>query len=162
MRGEIIFTAIKMKCNHAKFTHENISSAGNKSALYIPDISLDDWVQAVNENLKDPDEMSFIVCGEAPAAWLKINGLQGEQVWISMLVVHELFKRQGIGRFAVQFAESFVKAKGYNALHIKTTADNDAARVLYLNLGFKIISEGEWITNDGVDVRGYTFFKELI
>jgi len=39
---------------------------------------------------------------------LKINGLLSKTALISMLVVHNDFKRRGIGSYAARFAEGFV------------------------------------------------------
>jgi ribosomal protein S18 acetylase RimI-like enzyme len=95
--------------------------------LHPGDISRADWEKAFAENLFDADEQNFIVMENEPVAWVKINGLQGKQAWLSMLVVLEDFQHQGVGSFAVRFAERFVRQKGFASLDIHTNSDNDAA-----------------------------------
>lgn len=58
----------------------------------------------------DRDEKNYLICrGIMPVAWLKINGLDDNDVgYISMLAVIPQFQRSGVGTFAVEFAENFL------------------------------------------------------
>jgi len=110
-----------------------------------------------------PDEANFILHKKiVPAAWLKINGLQGKEcAWISMLAVFEKFQHQGIGSFAVRFAEDFARERGFSVMKIHTTADNAAARSCYEKLGYTVVGESDGICADGQTRRQLTFRKEL-
>ena len=56
-----------------------------------------------------------------------------------MLVVSDRHQRQGVGRYAVGFAEDFVRQRGFGRLAIHTTEDNLPARNLYSKCGYALI-----------------------
>ena len=91
--------------------------------------------------VNDADEENFIVYNkDIPCGWLKLNGLKSNDIaWISMLVVSEKFKRQGIGKFAVEFSINYLKQRKFQEIKLHTTADNFAAIELYQKCGFVII-----------------------
>lgn len=109
------------------------------------------------QNLTDTDQANFIITADAtPLAYLKLNGLQNKKddiPWVSMLVVDEKYKRQGIGRFAIRFAEDFVRAKGFLTLGLRITADNVAALNCYRKLGYTIHEERADTVSDGEERR---------
>lgn len=133
----------------------------NQEALHGAAIMFDKWKELLSMN--DPDEAHFLVCkGAMPCAWLKINGLQGNDIaWISMLAVHPKMQKQGIGKYAVGFAEKHVKEKGFNKLGIHTTEDNIPAQNLYKKCGYFATECGDCATGDGRKRKGYTFEKLL-
>jgi hypothetical protein len=97
-----------------------------------------------------------------PVAWVKINGLQGKQAWLSMLVVSEEFQRRGVGSFAVRFAERFARQKGFASLGIHTNSDNAAARRCYEKLGYTLTEESECTNGDGQTRMGCTYMSNRI
>ena len=100
---------IRMQKQHILFVFDILSSESNREALHGQNISFEEWNKACLNNFLDPDEASFIIThDDMPVAWLKINGLLSKTAWISMLVVHNVFKRRGIGSYAARFAEGFV------------------------------------------------------
>ena len=130
------------------FKQENIifvfglmSEPNNISALHTDIIPLAEWRKSFAEAENDADEESFIIYNkEIPCGWLKLNGLQNDETaWISMLVVSEKFKHQGIGKFAVEFSINLLKQRGFKEIKLKTTTDNFAAIELYQKCGFVII-----------------------
>ena len=143
---------------HMAFVYDLLTSEKNIEALRLRMMQPGErkaFYQEMKVALQsnDPDEAHFIVCqGTVLVAWLKINGLQGDRAWISMLVVHERFQRQGIGSFSIGFAEVFAKSKGIAAMGIHTTTDNIPARDCYQKLGYAITEESE---------GQYTFFKRI-
>lgn len=152
---------------HVGFICGLLTSANNSEALHAKKVQQDgfkDFFQEMKTSLQhsDPDEANFIIRkGIIPVAWLKINGLQGESMaWISMLIVHEKFQHQGIGSFAVRFAEDFARAKGFNAVGIHTNVDNTIAQNCYKKLGYTIIKESECTNGDGEKRRGLTFYRD--
>jgi ribosomal protein S18 acetylase RimI-like enzyme len=97
-----------------------------------------------------------------PVAWFRINGLQNKDMsWISMLAVSDKHHRQGIGQYAVEFAECYVKEKGFSKIGIHTTEDNIPAQNLYKKCGYAVTEYGDCTTGDGENRKGYTFIKEL-
>ena len=96
-----------------------MSEPHNISALHTGVILLEDWQKSFAET-KDSDEENFIVYKNSiPCAWLKLNGLQNKDTaWISMLVVSEAFKHQGVGKYAVEFAVDYLIQKGYSQIKI--------------------------------------------
>lgn len=158
---------LEIENTHAALLLELLESEKTLEALHMKRM-LPDEQKAFFQELKaalqggDPDEAHFIVHqGIVPVAWLKINGLLGEKAWISMLAVHEKFQRQGIGSFAVGFAEAFAKSRGFTAMGIHTTADNIPARKCYERLGYQVVGESDCVSEDGVVRRGYTFTKTI-
>lgn len=109
----------------------------NRDILHGEDISDSEW--EVFLKLSDEDERHFIIyCGSIPCAWLKVNGLLGNdgRGWISTLIVDKEKQGKGIGRFAVNFAEAFLHSKEKSSVGIYTTADNAKALRFYKNCGY--------------------------
>ncbi|MPN31589.1 hypothetical protein SDC9_179063 [bioreactor metagenome] len=133
----------------------------NIDALHGNMIMFDEWKQRLSEN--DPDEAHFIIHkGAMPCGWLKINGLQNtDMAWISMLAVEPKMQHQGIGTYAVKFAEDFIHSKGFSKTGIHTTEDNVPAQNLYKKCGYVITEHSECTTGDGITRMGYTFEKEI-
>lgn len=117
-----------------------MSEPNNISALHTDVIPLEEWQKSFTE-LKDTDEENFIVYkNNVPCGWLKLNGLMNKcTAWISMLVVSEEFKHQGIGKYAIDFTVDYLAKKGYSQIKTQTTIDNLPAISLYTKLGFKQI-----------------------
>ena len=117
----------------------------NRQALKTEDISYSGWQELLSSN--DKDEKHFLVCkGAVPVAYMKINGLESkDSVWLSMLFVAPQFHRQGIGEFAVKYAEGFAAKKGFRKLAIQTTNDNIPAQSLYKKCGYSEVRETDKI-----------------
>ena len=126
------------------FVYELMSEPSNLSSLHTATIPLEEWKKSFAEP-KDADEENFIVCkNDVSCAWLKLNGLQNKDVaWISMLVVSDIFKYQGVGKFAVEFAIQYLKQCGYKQVKLHTTKDNLIAIGLYSKCGFSIVGKSE-------------------
>ena len=93
----------------------------NIEVLHGATISLEDWEKCFFSNIDD-DERNFIVLdNDEKAAWLKLNGLKNDRIYISMLVVRKKFQRRGVGSYAVRFAEKFAKDLKKNTIFILTT-----------------------------------------
>lgn len=112
---------------------------------------------------QDPDEQNFLIARDAePVAWLRVNGLcGGDGAWISMLVVSPEERRRGAGRYAVRFAEDFLRARGKRWAAIHTTADNAAARALYTACGYSLTDGRPAVMDDGEATELLTFRKEF-
>ena len=126
------------------FVYELMSEPSNLSSLHTATIPLEEWQKSFAES-KDTDEENFIVYkNDIPCAWLKLNGLQNKDVaWISMLVVSNEFKHQGVGKFAVEFAIQYLKQRGYKQIKLHTTKDNLVAIGLYDKCGFSVVDKSE-------------------
>ncbi|MCL2158457.1 MAG: GNAT family N-acetyltransferase [Oscillospiraceae bacterium] len=97
-----------------------------------------------------------------PVAWLRINGLDDKhKAWISTLVVSGKSKRQGVGTYAVNFAEEYVRAKGFSKMGIHTQADNVAAKSLYEKCGYTVTEYKDGTYPDKTIGKSYTFEKDL-
>src|SRR5690606_14853248 len=77
----------------------------NIDALHGREIPLNQWKEILSKD--DPDEKNFLIYkNEMPVAWLRVNGLMNNDIaWISMLVVSDRNHHQGIGNYAVAYAE---------------------------------------------------------
>lgn len=133
----------------------------NIAPLHGTVISSDEWREVLSE--KDEDEAHFLIYKNAiPAAWLKINGLsESDSAWISMLAVAPKLQRQGIGRYAVKYAEEFCKSYGKKKLFVKTTTDNTPAQKLYQKCGYIVCDNTIYTTSDGINRNGIIFSKKL-
>lgn len=133
----------------------------NKDALHGKNISLDEWEKILSKN--DPDEENFLICqGAVPVAWMRLNGLcSKETAWVSMLAVSSARHRQGVGSFALQYAEIMLQSRGFCRLKIHTTTDNIPACNLYQKLGYTVANIDECITGDGIKRARYTYEKKL-
>lgn len=134
----------------------------NVEALHGTQIRYNEWCEILS--VKDEDEVHFLIYrGAMPVAWLKINGLSDEDTcWISMLAVEPKFQRQGIGKFAVSFAEDYCRSLGKKQLFVKTTADNTAAQKLYSRRGFAVCDEVIYSTGDGISRAGIVYSKMIV
>nr|MBE6544842.1 GNAT family N-acetyltransferase [Oscillospiraceae bacterium] len=149
--GEIMYeldipnslTVIPATINEAYFVR--ILFGQNKDILNVGNISLSEWRGILS--VDDPDEKHFLVCkGAMPVAYMKINGLMNtDKAWISMLFVAKDFQHQGIGSFALNYAEQYVKGLGFNEINIQTDKGNIAAINCYSNSGYQIYEQNSKI-----------------
>lgn len=132
-----------------------------EAELHDRRVRLPEWREFMA--VPDPDEAHFFVCrGCVPVAWLKLNGLSGTHTaWISTLAVGTSWRRQGVGRCAVEFALGFLRERGFGEARVVTTTDNLAAQGLYRACGFGEIGRGEYRTGDGV-LRGKVIYARRL
>ena len=141
----------------------------NASSLHlkmIPDDEIPPFRAEMREALISStpnDELNHIIRkGVVPVAWLKLNGLSNDSLWISMLVVHEKYRKLGVGMFTLNFVDEFARTTGRRHIYIYTTADNKAAQSLYKKVGYAVTSEAEQQYGDGSRIVQYTLHKEII
>ena len=135
----------------------------NRAVLHGNYISLEEWTEYITGNDADPYEAHFIVTADdAPAAWLKLNGLDEPEICISTLVVDDSFKHKGVGRLALQFAKEYARKWAKSAIRIQTTRDNVIATECYLKCGYEIVREMVYKVGDGVEREGYEFMKNIL
>ena len=136
----------------------------NKAVLHENYISLEEWTKYLTgtdtSGGGDPYESHHIIMADAnPAAWLKIHSWNKPEICISMLVVEDSFKHNGVGRFAIQFAEKQARYWGKSAIRIQTTKDNAIATECYKKCGYEIVRE---IENYKGGQGGYEFKKIIL
>ena len=142
-----------------KFVSEVYSE--NIEALHGVAISLEDWKECFFSNIDD-DERNFIVLyNDEKAAWLKLNGLKNDRIYISMLVVRKNFQRRGVGSYAVRFTEKFAKDLKRNTIFILTTDDNISAKCCYEKLDYVVDNRIRYAVGDGIERDGVVFRKEI-
>ncbi len=147
------FHVIEAKKEHASFVFTFYDE--NRAILHGEFISEEEWETILS--LGDPDEINFLIYrDDIPCAWFRVNSLLNEEAaWLSMLVVGRSYQRQGIGRFAVGYAEHFVRERGFRELRIRTDRDNFPAQACYRSLGYH-----EFMTYD-IDETGICFSKVI-
>ena len=155
-----IYNAVTVR---EKFDVKIVANLYNKNllALHGDKISYAEWCKAILNN--DTDEENFLICrGLMPVALLKINGLDSKDVgYISMLAVEPKYQHKGVGKFAVEFAESFLRGKGKKAVCVQTTSDNQFAIRLYSKCGFVETSRVKAISDDVADLSKIVFTKDI-
>lgn len=149
---------------HIAFISDLMNSQHILTALHAGHTEPDEWKEFFKTAQSDQDEINFIVFrGSDTCAWLKINGLENpEKSWISMLVVDERHRRRGAGKFALEYAEDFIRSKGKNKICVNTTADNIPARNLYSGRGYRNVIQKAGTCPDGTAQIMCVFEKSLI
>lgn len=154
-----MFKIKKLEKETVPFVCEIMREPNNVSALHTNTISLEEWKSIFERAEYDADEENFIVYqNDTPCCWLKINGLQNKYTaWISMLVVSEKFKHQGVGKFALKFAIDYLAKRGYQHIKLHTTEDNSPAIRLYEKSGFRLIENKEDKLTFRISLNNLTF-----
>ena len=108
----------------------------NRESLGGANIRLSDWKEMLRQNA--PDKNRFLVCkGAVPIAFFQMSGEDGaSEAVIDTVFVLPQFKRQGVGTFALHFAETFCKERGARCLTAKVAQDNGGMRNLMQKLGY--------------------------
>jgi GNAT superfamily N-acetyltransferase len=79
--------------------------------------------------------------GETPAGYIVLTygysfEYLGRDAFIDELYVEPAYRRQGIGRRAMQFIEERALGMGVNAIHLEVDDGNDPAEELYRRAGY--------------------------
>jgi ribosomal protein S18 acetylase RimI-like enzyme len=79
--------------------------------------------------------------GETPVGYIVLTfgysfEYHGRDSFIDELYVEPQFRRQGIGRRAMQFVEERARELGVNAIHLEVDQGNDPAAELYRRAGY--------------------------
>ena len=121
--------------------------AQNKDALHVKLDCAADWRthrDAYRERFAaaDPDGACFLICmGAMPVAYLELKGLTGnDTAEIGALFVSSAYHRQGVGSFAMQYAESYLTGRGFSSVGIQTPPDDTAAGSFFKKLGYEEIN----------------------
>ena len=102
---------------------------------------LQDWMDAINEWLRDDDEEDYIILKHnTPIGWIGINGLasQDKTAYIKMAVLLPEYQEQGIGSFAIRSLMQNMKDRGIEKLLLYTDQDNFRAQKCYQKCDFRI------------------------
>lgn len=145
-----------------------LADPSNASVLHLQPISKQEYplfYEEMREALisgAPEDERNYIIRDrERPIAWLKINGLSRDSLWISMLIVHAEYRNQGVGMFALHFAEEFAVQTRRKHICISTTSDNVVALSLYQKSGYTILGGSLPSYEDNTEWIRYTLRKEI-
>lgn len=154
--------------NHLVFICDLLANPSNALALHlnrIPDNEYRQFYKEMREALifgAADDELNYIIRkGVVPIAWLKLNGLNNDSLWISMLIVHEKYRNLGVGMFALNFVEEFALSTQRNHIYINTTSDNLIAQSLYKKAGYIVVGETNHQNEDKTELVRYTLHKEI-
>jgi len=66
----------------------------------------------------------------------RTDELTGRVLWIYDVHVYDAFRRKGLGRKAMLFAEEEASRRGVSRVSLNVFGGNDAARSLYRSLGY--------------------------
>jgi ribosomal protein S18 acetylase RimI-like enzyme len=105
--------------------------------------------QAVREVLRkflaSPDlgQAWVFLDGETPVGYIVLTfgysfEYRGRDSFIDELYIEPQYRRQGIGRCAMQFVEERTRELGVNAIHLEVDQGNDAAAELYRRAGYDV------------------------
>lgn len=156
----MIYQSVSLCSEHIPFVNRIFQQ--NNETLHGGQISLDEWYTYLCLE-PDPYEMNFIITADGEnAAWMKLNGLDNQnEIFISMLVVAKEYQRNGVGSFAVRFAEDYARARNKGIVRITTTMDNVIAVDFYLKQGYEVEERIRYAVGDGVIRDGYLFKKKI-
>lgn len=100
--------------------------------------------RALHEFLAEPlfGRAWLIEVGTMPVGYLVLTlgyslEFHGRDAFIDELVVAPSYRHQGIGKRAMQFAETACRSLGVHALHLEVERHNTAAQQLYRQFGFE-------------------------
>ena len=74
---------------------------------------------------------------------------RGCDAYVDELYIAEEYRGRGIGRQAMAFAESAVRERGVNAMHLEVSRDNEAALELYRRAGY--VDHGRYLMTKWLD-----------
>jgi ribosomal protein S18 acetylase RimI-like enzyme len=97
----------------------------------------------LNKTLLDPTVGSayLILADEEVAGYLLLTSCfsleqQGKFILLDELYIREQFRRRGLARSAVQFAETVCRKMGIKSLRLEVIRKNKPAQALYDSMGF--------------------------
>lgn len=138
---ESILTVIPATVDHANSCACLLEQ--NKEALHVEMNNGSDWRKLRDtywERLAadDPDEAYFLICvGAMPVAYLELKGLAGnDSAEIGALIVSAAYHRQGVGTFAVQYAEAYLTQRGFSSVNVSVAPDNTQATHFFQKRGY--------------------------
>jgi ribosomal protein S18 acetylase RimI-like enzyme len=98
----------------------------------------------LNKTLLDPTLGSayLILADEEVAGYLLLTSCfsleqQGKFILLDELYIREQFRRRGLARSAVEFAETVSRKMGIKSLRLEVIRKNKAAQALYDSMGFQ-------------------------
>lgn len=155
--------------NHLIFIYDLLTLPSNVSTLHLTNISENEYPKFYKE-MKEAliynapyDELNYIIRkGVVPIAWLKLNGLRNDSLWISMLIVHEKYRKLGVGMFALNFAEEAALSTQRKNIYIHTTSDNIIVQSLCKKAGYIIVEETNHLNEDKTESVRYALRKEIL
>ena len=95
----------------------------------------------------DSDGIIFILDGSKPAAYnwtLRAANEHSSTGWIAMTGVHPDYRGRRLGRAVVAAGMQHLKRRRVDRIELEVDSENDAARELYLKLGFRKDGETVW------------------
>ena len=95
----------------------------------------------------DPGGIITVVDGSRPAAYnwtLRVANERGATGWIAMTGVHPDYRGKRLGTAVVAAGIEDLVAKGVESVELEVDSQNQAARELYLKLGFEKQRESWW------------------
>lgn len=110
-------------------------------AYFFDEPTVRDALQKFLANSSLGQAWVFLV-GETPVGYIVLTfgysfEYHGRDSFIDELYVEPQYRRQGIGRRAMQFVEERARELGVNAIHLEVDDGNDAAEELYRRAGYR-------------------------
>ena len=79
--------------------------------------------------------------------WYCTRHYSGKSVELDHVIIDKRYRNSGLGKSFMEWIESYIKAKGFEAIELNTYVQNYPSHKFYYNLGFEIL--------------GYHFVKKL-
>ena len=95
----------------------------------------------------DPDGVVFVTDGERLAAYnwtFRATGPTSSTGWIGMTGVHPDYRGQGLGKATVLSGMVYLAAKGVRTIELEVDEQNDAAKDIYMSIGFRKVGQRPW------------------
>ena len=122
------------------------NSAFAQSWGFCPN-SVEEISARVRLERSDPNGIVFISDGQKPIAYnwtMSTSNEVGSVGWITMTGVHPDYRGRRLGAPVVVKGMEYLKAKGVAGIELEVDSENTPARELYLELGFRKLSEAVW------------------
>lgn len=114
-----------------------------------------EWEEILESN---PNHYVVIV-EKTIVGWFRVD-FENDKIFLGMLQVDPNYHKQGIGTNILNVFENIAAANNHEETFVHTTKDNEAAIRFYLKNNYRIISEEECQTADGVTRQGLTLRKK--
>jgi len=116
------------------------------------------WPREVFEEEIDQDGVGIGMVAEEEG--LVVGFLSGmtvaDEFHLHNIAVHPDFRGRGIGRGLVEAIESYCRQEDFQRIHLEVREDNEAARQLYLSMGFEAAGTRKDYYGPGRDAHCYT------
>jgi ribosomal protein S18 acetylase RimI-like enzyme len=127
----------------AAYADDNVRS-GRWPAADATELARTESVKLLADGLATPGQLLFEIADDTETVgylWLAtLDRGSARTAYVYQIIVRPEHRRRGHARAALQQAAALAAARGHTSIALHVFAFNEAARALYLSLGYRIVS----------------------